>query len=209
MLKKINLTEWDRLEHFKVHSNRDVPLYTITTEIDVSALKLFSNKNECSFYYSLVYLSTEILDSIENFRYKIQGQEVILYDSLIPSFTDMTSGDSLYRGVTLLRGDDLLNFCESAKELSHNQTMYFPEINYPLDQLIHYSMIPWINFTGYQNQFYINKDDSIPKVTFGKYLEKDGKLMMPISLEANHRLVDGYHMGLYFNRLQEKINSLI
>ena len=172
-MKRIEKENWDRLAHFNVHSQRDVPIYGITVDVDVTNLKKVTKEKDISFYYALVYLVTDSLDSVENFRYKIQGEEVVLYDRLIPSFTDMGKGESLYKGVTLEKGEDLVEFCRRAKKMSTEQIEYFPDIEFPLDQLIHFSMVPWLNFTAFKNQFYIDKDDSIPKVTMGKYIEKE------------------------------------
>ena len=207
-MKIIDKGNWDRLAHFNVHSQRDVPIYGITVDVDVTNLKKVTKEKDISFYYALVYLVTESLDSVENFRYKIQGEEVVLYDRLIPSFTDMGKGESLYKGVTLEKGEDLVEFCRRAKKMSTEQIEYFPDIEFPLDQLIHFSMVPWLNFTAFKNQFYIDKNDSIPKVTMGKYVEKEGRLQLPLSIEVNHRLVDGYHLGLFYDTLAKKIAEL-
>lgn len=208
MVREINLEMWDRKEHFDVLSGRDVPFYCVTVDVDVTNLKAFSTKNNISFYYALVYLTTEALNKTENFRYKIQANKVIVYDELIPSFTDMTEGSQLYKGGTLRKEGDILSFCKVAFKTATNQTDYFPEISFPLDQLIHFSMLPWLNFSGFKNQFYLDKNDSIPKVTFGKYITKDGRLQMPLNIEVNHRLVDGYHLGCFFENLQKSIEKL-
>ena len=36
-----------------------------------------------------------------------------------------------------------------------------------------------------------------------KLYEQDEKKWMPISLDAHHALMDGYHAGLFFERLQQ------
>ncbi|QIL46632.1 chloramphenicol acetyltransferase [Vagococcus coleopterorum] len=207
-MKVIDQELWARKEHFKVLSGRDVPFYCITADVDVTNLKEYCKNQNISFYYALVYLATDALNNTENFRYKIQGDNVILYDELIPSFTDLEPGSDLYKGVTLKKVGDIKEFCHAASVESNQQTEYFPNIPFPLDQLIHFSMVPWINFTGFKNQFYIDKDDSIPKVTFGKYINKEGRLQMPLNIEVNHRLVDGIHLGKFFNDLQMRIADL-
>lgn len=208
MFKTIDQSTWPRKKHFDILSGRDVPFYCITADVDVTALKKFVKKTDISFYYALIYLTTDALNQTENFRYKIQGEDIILYDELIPSFTDMSPESELYKGVTLEKKGDIITFSKTAALLAKGQTEYFPDIPFPLDQLIHFSMIPWIHFSGFKNQFYIDKDDSIPKITFGKYLEKDGKLQMPLNIEVNHRLVDGIHLGHFFDNLQKNINQL-
>ena len=51
-------------------------------------------------------------------------------------------------------------------------------------------------------------DDAIPRVNWGKYVERDGRWMLNITFTANHRFIDGYHIGLFFERLQKAIDEL-
>lgn len=38
---------------------------------------------------------------------------------------------------------------------------------------------------------------------WGKYYEKDGKIMMPVSVQAHHSFVDGIHIGEFADRLEK------
>ena len=42
----------------------------------------------------------------------------------------------------------------------------------------------------------------IPKVAFGKYRDAGGRVLMPVSVEGHHALMDGLHAGRFFERLQ-------
>ena len=53
-----------------------------------------------------------------------------------------------------------------------------------------------------------NPDDAIPRINWGKYVECDGRWKLNISFTANHRFIDGYHIGLFFKRLQLLIDDL-
>jgi chloramphenicol O-acetyltransferase len=53
-----------------------------------------------------------------------------------------------------------------------------------------------------------NPEDAIPRINWGKYVERDGRWMLNITLTPNHRFIDGYHIGLFFQILQEEINRL-
>ena len=51
-------------------------------------------------------------------------------------------------------------------------------------------------------------DDAIPRINWGKYVQRDGKWMVNVSVTPNHRFVDGYHVGLFFTHLQRLIDNL-
>mgnify|MGYP003300379129 CR=1 FL=1 len=51
------------------------------------------------------------------------------------------------------------------------------------------------------------KDNATPLFDWGKYYEKDGKLMMPISVQGHHSFVDGIHVGEFVDTLEKYLNS--
>ena len=53
-----------------------------------------------------------------------------------------------------------------------------------------------------------NPQDAIPRINWGGYVERDGRWLLNISVTVNHCFLDGYHVGLFFQRLQERINNL-
>lgn len=46
------------------------------------------------------------------------------------------------------------------------------------------------------------KDNATPLFDWGKYGEKDGKIVIPISVQAHHSFVDGIHIGQFADKLQ-------
>lgn len=45
----------------------------------------------------------------------------------------------------------------------------------------------------------------LPIFTLGKYFERDGKRFLPLSIQVHHAVCDGYHIGLFVEKLQNKI----
>ena len=41
----------------------------------------------------------------------------------------------------------------------------------------------------------------------GKYKQHGGKMLMPVNITIAHAVADGYHVGLFFQYLQEEINN--
>jgi chloramphenicol O-acetyltransferase type A len=148
------------------------------------------------------------MNQIEDFRYKIREGKIILHDSLQPSFTDMETGDSLFKIVTLPLSDSMQKFSKTAKKMSESQKQYFPKANVNQDQLIYFSSVPWITFTSISNEIVMDKEDSIPRISFGKYFKENNKLLLPYSIQVNHMLLDGVHLGEFVEQLQKFINEV-
>jgi chloramphenicol O-acetyltransferase type A len=73
--------------------------------------------------------------------------------------------------------------------------------------LIHFSALPWINFTAYSHARSYNWPDSCPKISFGKMDTNEGKKTMALSVHVHHGLLDGYHVGEFVNLFQNLMNS--
>ena len=57
----------------------------------------------------------------------------------------------------------------------------------------------------YETNF--DQKESVPKITFGRFIIREGKRMLPISIEAHHGLVDGFHIAKYLNEFQNQLNT--
>lgn len=53
----------------------------------------------------------------------------------------------------------------------------------------------------------IDRDDSIPRVNWGKYVREGDRLRLTVALQANHRLIDGVHIGRFAQALEERLDN--
>ncbi len=209
--KIIQKEKWSRKEHFDFFSNDDgSPLYEITTHLDVSDFYDYIKKNQLSFYYSLIWATTEVINEIENFRYKIRGEDVILHSRLIPSFTDIKKDSELFQIAVVDIYGSIFAFNDEAKKITKEQQSYFSTAlsNYDDDALIQFSCVPWISYTSLNMERSKDNNDSITKITWGKYERIAEKLLLPFTVQANHKLIDGYHLGQFFIKLQNFIDNM-
>ena len=86
-----------------------------------------------------------------------------------------------------------------------NSTDLFPPIN--SENCVYCSALPWISFTGHKEPRSSNSD-SITRLAFGKFIEKENTLKMPVSITVNHALIDGYHVGLFFENYQKALDTI-
>ena len=74
--------------------------------------------------------------------------------------------------------------------------------------LIYISTTPWFDLTSCTNERDFDKDDAIPRITWGKYVPENGRETLGMSLEVSHRFIDGYHLGQFYQTLQKSIDEL-
>ncbi len=203
---KIDINKWNRREHFNFFKDFDVPFFNITANVDVTKLLAHSRKSGYSFFLSTLFYATKAANSIDCFRYRILENDVLCYDRLHPSTTAI-SKDHIFKYTYLTFQDEMMAFIKQA-ELDLEEQINHPALlpNTGLDT-IYFSSIPWVSFTSFQHARRFAKDDSIPRIVFGKYFEENGLTKMPMSVEVSHAMMDGYHVGLYFDAFQKLINS--
>ena len=73
--------------------------------------------------------------------------------------------------------------------------------------LVYYSVIPWISFTSFKHASRFDNKQTVPRIVFGKMFEDGARKKMPVSVEINHMIADGFHVGKYFNGLQENFDN--
>jgi chloramphenicol O-acetyltransferase type A len=182
----------------------DYPQYNLCMNVVVTDFLEFTKKNGLPFYYSMIFAATEAANRVENFRYRIRDGKVVLHDSVHPSFTDMDKTDDLFKFVTLEFDSNIATFCKKAKEKSEKQVNPFDMTGFEgRDDLLYITSIPWISFTHISHTISINRNDSVPRISWGKYFGQNGKIFIPFSVQVHHALVDGYHVGKYVEALQE------
>src|SRR4030095_15411676 len=70
------------------------------------------------------------------------------------------------------------------------------------DALIHFTTLPWISFTSFSHARNWGRDDSVPKIAFGRFTKMEGRLLLPMSVEVHHALMDGLHVGRFVNHME-------
>lgn len=210
-MESIDLGNWKRKEHYEFFHRMDYPQYNICMDIDVTRFLQFTRRKELSFYYSMIFATTTVVNRVENFRYRIQNDQVILHDKIHPSFTDMNRDpdDDLFKMVTIDLTNDIGEFVKIAGQTNENQKVFLvPEKLIGRDDLIYITCIPWISFTHVSHTISLNRNDSVPRISWGKYYQQGEKILLPFSVQTHHALVDGIHVGKYVQQLQTFLDEI-
>lgn len=206
MKNKLDLETWNRKEHFLFFKQMEEPFFGITTVIDCTIAYQKSKELEVSFFTYYLHKTLEAVNAVENFRYRIINDEVYIFDRIDASSTvlreDKTFGFSL---MTFDKNLDTFKITvqEEIKRIKETTGLFTTE--YP-ENLIHFSAMPWINFTSFSHARSFTWPDSCPKISFGKMIDENGKKTMSISVHVHHGLVDGFHLGLFIEKFQEIMN---
>ena len=106
--------------------------------------------------------------------------------------------------------DSLEKFVRSGIESREKyQTLRTFDVEADRIDMIYYSVIPWVSFTSFKHANSGDNRQTVPRMVFGKMFDQGDRRLMPFSVEVHHALMDGYHVGRYFNLFQEKLDSVL
>ena len=209
MKTRIDIGQWDRHETYLFFRDFEEPYYGICMELDCTNAYEYSKMNQISFFLFYLYLTLKVVNRIEAFRYRIEGDELYLYDVIHGSATidreNQTFGFSLihYR-------EDLQEFLEGAEsevqDIRASRSFVREGIG---ENVIHFSTLPWIPFTSVSHPRRYSRRDSIPKITYGRCHQSRGRRVIPVSVHVHHSVADGRHVGQFFEALQLHFNEAL
>lgn len=205
----LDIENWPRKEHFKFFKQMEEPFFGITTTIDCTNAYEKAKQVEASFFIYYLHKTLVAINAIESFRYRISGEEIYVYNQINASVTVMRDDTTFGFSFMEFNPDfdvfleSTINEIDRVKNTSGLFTREFPD-----DNLIHFSAIPWVNFTSLSHARSFTFPDSCPKISFGKMMiDENGKRTMPLSVHVHHGLMDGFHIGQFLDYFQEIMNQ--
>ena len=199
--KIIDEKTWERAMHCMVFRNSIEPQFCVTFEADITNFKEKVKKQGLSFTMAMVYAVCKCANEIEEFRYRFLDGKIVLYDRIDTAFTYLNKSTNLFKVVNVPFVDDISEYCKLAYKTANEQREYFTgQLGNDVFQC---SPMPWVTFTHISHTNSGKKDNATPLFDWEKYYEKNGRIMIPISVQAHHSFVDGIHVGQFVNGLQK------
>lgn len=205
----LDLENWNRKEHFAHFKQMEEPFFGATVEIDYTKAYETAKELNVSFFIFYLHKTLTAVNAIENFKYRIAEDKIYINDRIDVSATigreDGTFGFSLieYNPDFKIFEKNALTEIERVQNTTGLFTRSFND-----DNVIHFSAIPWLNFTSLSHARSFTFPDSCPKISFGKMITfETGKRTIAMSVHVHHALMDGLHVGQFVDMLQNQMNK--
>jgi len=208
MRSLLDIGKWPRKEHFEFFSKMEEPFWGATVAIDCTKAYENAKASGVSFFVYYLHKTLIAVNSVEPFRYRIDAEQVFVYERIDASATISREDGSF--GFSLIEYDpDLEVFAETAlNEIERvRKTPGLFTRTFDQQNLIHFSALPWVDFSALSHARSFTLADSCPKISFGKMtLTENANRSMPMSVHVHHGLMDGFHIGAFIDCLQENMN---
>ena len=205
MSEYLDLQKWSRRELFEFFIGYTNPYFNVCTQLDVTKFKSFVTRQGTKVSVALHYFALRIANETEPFRYRLKDDKVFVYDKVDGGTTVLLPNESF----TYAYFDYQSNFekfvsgmGKALEEVRTGTGKLKPTMR---DDVIYHTTLPWINFTSFAHARTPGRGESIPRIVFGKINKTNGRLIMPISVEVHHALMDGLHVGRYLAGLEDAL----
>ncbi|WP_027185110.1 chloramphenicol acetyltransferase [Desulfovibrio inopinatus] len=207
-MKIIDMSTWERKSHFSFFSGIDLPHFSVCFDLDVTTARGFAKEHGVKIFSLMLFLASYAANQIPEMKTRIRDGQVVEHDCVHPAFTIMGK-------------NNVFNFCRA--RFNRDSRIFFQEVDenteinkqaeelilgdFGQDDEVYMTSLPWIKFTSVQHPALLNNNDSVPRLTWGRFTQDGNQWVTPFSFQVHHGLADGYHAGLFADILQTILNS--
>lgn len=207
-MKLVDIENWNRKTIYEYFKDFPDPFFNLTANLDVTELYHFSKENRLSFSLANLFYSLETVNEIREFRMRLKDDRLVEFEKIHATMT-IAQPDETFSFCYFEMQENVFDFNETGKAAVEKYTRLKTfDVERDRVDLIYSSVIPWVSFTSFKHASRLNNKFTIPRMVWGKMFEEAGRKKMPHSVEVNHAIADGFHVGKYFVALQEKLSDL-
>jgi chloramphenicol O-acetyltransferase type A len=209
MPTEIDTRNWARRDAFDFFRGFDNPYFNVCTRLDAAALKAaVAETGVGSFTLAYHFIALRLANQIEPFRYRLQGDRVLVLPEIHGGATVLRDDDS-FAFAYMDHHIDYGAFCAQATaaiDAAKSRAAGFdPRVGD--EAMVHFTTLPWIHFSSFSHARNWGRQDSVPKISFGRADAEGARLWLPLSVEVHHALMDGVHVGRYVQAFEAALSQ--
>ena len=202
----VDMTGDPRREQFAYFSSLADPYVGVTCQVDITALMEKIRRDGTPFFLSLTYEVMAAANAVPELRRRMEEVRVGEYGSCRCSCT-VAKPDGAYAYCTLDTALPLAEFLKTGRTAletaKYGGTMEESEDH---EEFFFVSCVPWLRYTG-MVQPVPSPAYSNVRISWGKWTEENGRISLPVTILAHHALVDGVHIGRFYEELEHRVSK--
>jgi len=204
----VDLVNWPRRDTYEFFRHFDKPYFNVCVQLDVTRLVAVCRQEKISSFLAYHYLALRAANDVEEFHFRLRADKVLIHPVIHGGSTLLLPNET-FSFVYFDYFNDFQKFAgetDKAIQLVRNGTgAFLPRDDY--DALIHFTTLPWISFTSFSHARNWGRDDSVPKIAFGRFTKMDSRVFLPMSVEVHHALMDGFQVGRFVNKIETALTE--
>lgn len=203
----VDMSRDPRHEQFDYFRSMADPNMGVTCEVDITALMERLQSSGAPFFLSLTYEILAAANAVPEFRRRIEGDRVVEYESCRCSCT-VIKPDGAYAYCTLdgtLPWESYLAEGQKALEAARNGGTMHEGDDY--GEYFFVSCVPWLHYTSMTQPAPCPAYSNV-RLSWGRYVTENGRTSLPVTVLAHHALVDGIHLGKFYEELERRVSKV-
>lgn len=209
MKRIIDLETYPRRSHFEYFGAMAYPYLGLTANVDVTNLIRFARAHGGSSFHAILWAAAKAANAIPELRQRVIEGQIVEFAHCNIGYTVAQEDHTFCNCYTETRMP-LEDYLVDARSRQEEAKQHAGFVNPAEDEtgLIFTSCVPWVAFTQVI-QPVPSPGDYNPRIIFGKYIPEGKKTLMPLHIQCNHALVDGYHISEFYRFFQQINDELV
>lgn len=206
----IDLDTWPRKQHFEHYLRASPCTYAMTVELDVTAFVAALARSDRKTYVAQVWALATVVNRHQEFRMCLTDDGApAVWPTVHPAFTVFHAERETFACVWAAYDPDFGAFHDVAAALlaEHASAVDFFPQGAPPPNAFDVSSLPWASFTGFTLNIQHGWRHLAPIFTLGRYVERDGRVLLPLAVQIHHAAADGFHTARLVDELQALLSD--
>lgn len=205
---ELDMEQYKRREHFAYFQGLAFPYVGTTVNVEITDLYSLVKEKDIPFFLTFCYCAARAANQVPELRQRIHEGRIREYDLCRTSHT-VALEDGTYCYCTLdpsLDFSEYLPYAKKAQEAAKEAASIQEEEEGSLEYFF-ITTLPWLSYTALIQPVPVPADSN-PRISWGKYFREGDKVLLPVSILCHHGLVDGRHIGLFYEHLKQEMDHL-
>ena len=204
----IDLETYPRRSHYEFFKAMAYPYVGMTANVDVTKILAAAKALGGSPFLGCLWVAANAANAVPELRQRIVDDRILQYDHCDTAHTVALPDKTFCNCRTDCRRSfaEFLTYGKACQEEAMTRHG-FVQPGEDETSLMFFSCVPWVAFTQVIQPTPIPADCN-PRIVFGKFFREGEKTMMPLAIQCNHALVDGRHIGEFYQAFEALAEGL-
>jgi len=203
----IDLESFARKETYLHFKDFEIPVSWRTIQVNINEIYNFVKQRDLNLPLVISHLITKAANRIPEFRHRIDNDCLVEYERIEPRVALLKNNKTI--AFTSLTFSDCFekDYVANLKITNETSSTTTAQQSIPGHQgIIYISPALMHNYTSMTFP-YSRHTASIPVFHFGKYAKNSEQLLLPLSMQLNHALIDAYHVQLFLRLFESYLEN--
>ncbi|MCA8921526.1 MAG: chloramphenicol acetyltransferase [Planctomycetes bacterium] len=205
-MKTIDLTTWARRKQYAFFRGFARPHFSLCAEVDCTRLLEELKPAGVAPFNAVLWCLLAAANDVPELRQRLRGDQVIEHAQVHPSVTVPTAEDG-FAFCHLSFDPDWASFDRDCRAAFAAAAARAELVDAEGDHWLYLSCLPWVSFSSMSNPVR-GPDDCVPRITWGRFAQREGRWKLPVAAQVHHALVDGRHLGRFYAGVERRLAEL-